>query len=234
MEGRGTQLAGGFLVAAMSCLAPMDAQAVMFSFSGTVTGLYDLDNYLPADIQAGQPISGTLSYSLDNVADLSPGNPESGTYRFIGAALGDISMTVQLTTPDNVHVFTSVVAPVNGMNAIEVRLPAAGTHSVEYLHYDALMNGQGFQDIAWTLLALSFRENAGGVLGSDAVPTTLGALNGFGTRQVTMGGYRPGGFLEFQITAQVTSLSVVPEPGEWAMLAGGALGMFGLVRRMRR
>jgi hypothetical protein len=209
-----------------------NALGVVFTFTGTVSGIYDTADYVPDTILAGQVISGTINYSTANLSDFDPGNPDNGVYRFIGAALGEFTMTVNLVTPGHAYAFTSVVAPVSQDNYIQVQTPAASSHYLSYVAGDPLLDGGALPATAnGATMSLDFSDPTRTALSSDAVLTAAPVLASFENVGWNLNGYTTGGIQVYGISADLTSLTPVPEPGEWAVIAGGLLGVFAVVRR---
>jgi hypothetical protein len=70
-------------------------------------------------------------------------------------------------------------------------------------------------------------------LASDAVPGMVPALTSFGNASWNLSGYTTGGVHVWGISANITGITPVPEPGEWAVIMGGLLGVFAVVRCRR-
>lgn len=216
----------------LGLLTTSSTYGVAFTFTGTVSGIYDTATFVPDTIQAGQAISGTISYSAANLTDNYPGDPNNGVYRFTGAASGEFTMTINLVTPGHTYAFTSVVSPVSQDNFIQVQTPAASSHYLSYTAGDPLLDGGALPATAnGAIMTLDFFDPTRTALSNDAVPGAAPALASFEDVNWNLTGYATGGIQVYGISANLTSLTPVPEPEEWAFIAGGALGAFALVRR---
>jgi hypothetical protein len=227
------QPSGRLLVAAvLGAAAAFSAHGAVFSFTGTVFGILDTGTFLADSIQAGQALSGTISYSPANVTDVFLGDPNNGVYRFTGAALGEFSMTVNLVTPGQTYVFTSVVTPVNQFNNIQVMNPVGSSHLITYTAGDPLLDAAALPATHnGSLMSLDLYDSTQTALVSDAVPTIAPSLASFDNVTWNLFGYDTGGVQVYGLSANITSITPVPEPGEWALIAGGGLGVFALMRR---
>ena len=218
------------------CACAADAQVFSFEFTGTIFGTFDTADYVPDAIQGGQAVTGLITYDTANLTDLFPGDPNNGLYRFTGAALGDFSMTVSLVTPGHTYVFTSVAEPasMNWINLIQVETPADNDHGLTYSVGDPLRDGVPLLATAnGSLMSVNLGDPSRTALASDAVPGLVPALTSFENASWNLFGYTTGGVQVWGISANITGITPVPEPGEWAVIIGGLLGVFAVVRRRR-
>lgn len=224
------------LSAALGLLGAGSASAQIFSFSftATVSGIFDTADYVPDAIQTGQSVTGMITYSTANLADAFPGDPNNGVYRFTGAALGDLTMTVSLVTPGHTYAFTSVAEPatLNWVNEIQVETPADSSHRLSYSAGDPLRDGSPLPATAnGGFMSVSLSDPSRSALASDAVPTAVPSLTSYEDASWILNGYTTGGVAVWGISADITAITPVPEPGEWAAIAGSLLGAFALFRR---
>lgn len=210
------------------------AQVFSFQFSGTVSGIFDTASYVPDVIQNGQAVTGMITYSTANLTDVYSGDPNNGVYRFTGSALGGLTMTVSLVTPGQTYVFSSVAEPatMNWLNSIQVETPADSSHRLSYSAGDPLMGGSPLPVTAnGGFMSVNLTDPSRTALASDAVPNAVPSLNRFEDADWILNGYTTGGVAVWGISAKITDITPVPEPGEWAMIGSGLLGIFAAVRR---
>jgi hypothetical protein len=150
--------------------------------------------------------------------------------------LGDFTMTVSLVTPGQTYVFTSVAEPasMNWLNHIQVETPANNDHGLSYSAGDPLRDGSPLPVTAnGANMTVNLGDPSRTALASDAVPGMVPALTSFENASWNLSGYTTGGVQVWGISANITGITPVPEPGEWAVIMGGLLGVFAVVRRHR-
>ncbi len=215
--------------------AAASAQVFSFSFTGTMSGIVDPGTFLPDEFQSGQAVFGTIRYDLSNVTDHSPADPDFGNYRFINGAAGDLTMSVSVVTPGHTFVFSSVAAPANQDNKIEVIRGAASDHMLNYILGDPLLDGFALPATgSGSSMVINLSDSSETALANDSAPAFVPALPAFDGAMFQVLGYETGGVFAYGFSANITGITPVPEPGDWAAVAGGALGAFALVRRRQR
>lgn len=231
------RLLGLVMIFSLATVMGARAQVVSFNITGTVASVFDSGTYLPDDIQSGQAISGTITYSGANVTDLASGDPETGYYFFTGAAQNDFSMTVSVTVPGHVYSFTSVTTPPINQNRIDVLKPTFSglNHSIEYDSGDPLMDGAPLPATAnGSALGFTVSDPTRTALSSDALPTSAPSYAAFSSHSLNLDGYTTGGSLVYSVSATVDSITPLPEPATAGASVGfGLMAFVGLRRAIR-
>lgn len=212
-------------VAGLAMLATFQANAVMFSFTGEITSFDDPQSLLPIKIPLGGAFSGTFFYDpTQGGADVTV-DGSYGTYFFTNPDGSDFSLS--LTVGGNT--FASLASPFNRNNiSVGNSVPSDRliyeTGSL-LLNGGSLPNGLNDEDIS-----LDFTDGTGTAVSNDSLPTLIPLLSIFGSAStLSFRAENNTGVVTFEGT--ILTVTPVPEPGEWAVIAGGLLGVFAVVRR---
>ena len=215
-------------LALLASLTALPAHAVMFSFTGQIDELNGSSTLLPAEIVPGAQFFGTFAFDPAQASLDGNFTPSLGNFSFSNPDGSDFSLSLTLGG----HTWASEAGAVPGDRQVNVTNNTSDDR-VEYLanklSYDespGLPNG-----ITSISFALRFTDASGTALSSDAPPNLVPQLPAFS------GGFfvtaDDGGVNSVSLNATILSVTPVPEPGEWAVIMGGLLGVFAVVRRHR-
>lgn len=218
-------------ITGLALLTAFPAHAVIFSFTGVLTNVEDPGNLLPPEVVLGTSFSGTIFYDAAEAStDALPAFPTRGEYDFNNPDGSDFSFTLNLGG----HAWTANPTPTGPFNSIFVwNNHVTENDGLNYLSYDfsydetaSLPNG-----ITAMELELRFRDNTATALSSDALPSLVPSLSTFSGSAALQFFGDDGMGNAFTVTGSILTVTPVPEPGEWAAMAGGLLGVFAVVRR---
>ncbi len=187
---------------------PVQATSVEFEFSGFINAVYSNENNALGNVYIAQPFEGWFTYS--SVPDQYPTSPSTGHYFQ--------------------HTSISVALDSQTLSYID---------AVVYIRvYDNYSSGDTFSfgvdasqgDFDFTNYGVRFSDSTGTVFIDDSLPMSFD-LAQFDDRELTIAGYRTPNGDWFHVTGEVTSLTLVPEPG--TVFLFGLAGV-GLLRRHRR
>jgi hypothetical protein len=228
MKHRFHAIAGPTLgLALLAQLSTIQVQAVMFTFEGTIDYTIGSTELLPAGFTMGTTLRGTVFYDPAQAPFDGNSNPNVGFYAFNNPDGSDYTFSV---TGDG-HTLSAAPTPSSPFNTINVSNNETFdliSYNPGVVRYDggSLPNGLGNAEFG-----LELRDNSATALANDSLPTFAPLLSSFpdNPRFRFYADDGMGNSVEFRAT--ITSLTPVPEPGEWAWIAGGCLGAFALVRR---
>jgi hypothetical protein len=215
-------------LALVASLSALPAHAVMFSFTGQIDEINGTSTLLPAEIVPGALFSGTFSFDPAQASLDGNFNPSLGNFTFSNPDGSDFSISLTLGG----HTWASEASAVDSDRQVNVNNNTPEDR-VEYqtfkLSYDgnpSLPNG-----ITSASIALRFTDASGAALSSDAAPNLVPQLSVFSGGLFVNAD--DGGVNSVSFNATILSVTPVPEPGEWAVIMGGLLGGFAVVRRRR-
>jgi len=223
--------------AGLALLAAFQTHAVIFSFTGMIPddgdSVFDPNGLLPAEIVHGATFTGTFSYDPAQAGfDANPSNSTLGNYNFSNPDGSDFSLTLTLGG----HTWASEVTTSPTFNQVvvwndNVVLNDAVEYAAYRLSYDetaGLPNGLTTGEIR-----LLFRDDSATAINSDAAPTLVPLLSIFSSAASLHFSSEDGMGNSASFNSIILTVTPVPEPGEWAVIAGGLLGAFALARRRR-
>jgi len=209
--------------AALFLGATANAQIVSFEFSGTIQQVTDPGGLLPADITAGVPYSGIVTYDTSRVTDFVPGDSGNGVYRFQGSSANDYAMNATVGT----HTISWNPTPTLP-NYIQAYL--LSNHLLDYGARQPQLDGaQPPGSIVDWNANVSLWDTTSTALSSDALPTSAPVLGLFD--QPTFYLQAANGADNYYFGGPITSITPVPEPASAALAAAVGLLGLGLWRR---
>jgi hypothetical protein len=193
---------------------PVRAEIIQIGLTGLVDSVDDPYNLLENEVHQGDSISGFYIYD-STTPDTNP-SPIYGHYLYNGEPYGI------LLTINNVTFQTN---PANGSTLINITNDEYGTtdhYGISSQNNQQLSNGVHVESIFWQLYDFS-----GTSLSSDALPLAPLDLSKWQFEELSInggiGGTPPCYEKTFGITANVTSVYLIPEPTTILLLVTGRL-----------
>ena len=186
------------------------ADTVEFEFSGFIDTIYVNENNALGDVYINQPFEGWFSYS--SVPDQWPDSVETGCYH------QDASISVTLGTQTLSYIDDFVYIWV---------------HNNHY-YYNADIFSFGVDgpqgDFDFGSYGVQFYDSTGTVFDNDDLPMSF-ELAQFDSARLTILGRKIPSSGSFDIGGEITSITLIPEPGTVLLLGFGGLA---LLRKRRR
>lgn len=208
-------------------LSPQAAHGVAFNFTAVVTQVDDSANLFSGRYSEGTPASGTLWYDSSLELLDGNGNPSVGFYGFAFAQADGFAMSLAIGGDH----FAANQTGSGPFSSVIVALTSP--HRVEYYSPRLTYNGGTFPgDSTGQSMSLYFADNSNSAVTSDALPTFIPTESMFpDQRRLLLEAWNDSDYSAIRF--DITSLTPVPEPGEWAAIAGGGLAAFAAIRRRR-
>jgi hypothetical protein len=201
----------GILVLAATLLCfvclPVRANLITIGLTGTVYSVGDPCNVFGGQIHINDTLTGTYTYDT-STPDSNPSNPAVGDYYHYSAPCG-VSVTINgfnfRTDPNNIEFEVYIYDAQNSY---------ADCYAFDSYHNSPLPDGTLVERINWQIT-----DSTGTALSSDALPTTTPNLDDWDMD----GGlfiFGPGHW-GFAISADITSVVLIPEPATLLLLVFG-------------
>jgi len=181
-------------------IASANGTVISIAYSGTIDFVEEGHSFSGA-IPVGTPFSGVYSYDPDGAVDVAPNDPSIGAYLFPDHIIHVEIGTVIFTSPD-------LAISILNSNSLFDRYSVG--NSSTFTAYE----------VEWNSMAVDLRDATGSAFADDALPLGPPALEEF---QFSRSFYLARvGQRDPLIKGEVTSLTLVPEPGTLILLLAGA------------
>ncbi len=205
------------------------AVAVSFTFAGTTASISDTGNLIPGMFSLGAPMTGSLFYDPGMAGP--DGQPAVGTgnYGFTGANAGGFVFSFE-SNGVTVSSTLTVSAPFNTVTVVN----GESSDRISYIAQPTAFTGGSIPAaLTSSYASLELYDLSATAFSGDDLPDFAPTIDLFpNTRRLSFLTTDGNGTWS-EVRFNIDTLTPVPEPGEWAAIAGGGLAAFAAIRRRR-